>query len=121
MDLTRRSLLALGACLCAQGAQAHHQWDWSAQDLVEIRGRIVETWLGKPHMVVALDVGGERWQVELGQPWRHARIGLEAAFLAIGAQVTARGHASVDPADRAVKARTVVIDGREFDLSPRGS
>lgn len=120
MDLTRRSLLALGACFCAQGAQAHHQWVWSAQDVVEIRGRIVETWLGKPHAVVALDVRGERWQVELGQTWRHARLGLEAEYLAIGAQVIARGTRSADPADRAVKARTLEIDGREFDLSPRG-
>ncbi len=50
--------------------------------------------LGNPHGLVTVDVDGERWVVDVGQPWRNARAGLDEAELAPGTELTASGHRS---------------------------
>lgn len=118
-DLIRRvppGLLALG--LSALPARAHHGWRWVSPEEFELTGTIVAVRLGNPHGLVTLDVGGEQWIGELGQPWRHARAGLPEALLVPGATITLRGHRSADPAERRMKAERVILAGRSYDLYP---
>lgn len=113
--------IAFGAALTALPASrafAHHGWRWAEDGNFEITGDVVSTWLGNPHGLVYLDVNGERWTIEVGQPWRNDRAGLTDAHFATGNEITISGHRSKDPAERLVKAERVIIDGRTYDLYP---
>lgn len=118
MTMTRRGLLALGAGLLAGPALAHHGWRWTNDGEFEISGRVVQAQLGNPHGVLTVDVDGETWMIEVGQPWRNARAGLTDSMLAPGAEIVVRGHRSADPAQRVVKAERIVVQGATFDLYP---
>lgn len=117
MTMTRRSLLALATGMVAERAAAHHGWDWSTSNLVQISGRIVDARLSKPHWVVTLQSDDYRWQVDVGQPWRNRRIGLGEELLNFGTSLTVQGFRAARPADRAIKALRIEIEGRVFDLN----
>jgi hypothetical protein len=110
-------LLVLAIGLPA-GAAAHHGWGWATDEEFEIRGTITAVRLGNPHGEVRLDVAGESWVAEVGQPWRNERAGLSAALLAVGRTITVHGHRSLKPDERLIKAERVVIDGRDYNLYP---
>lgn len=114
--LTRLALL--GGLLLFQDGWAHHGWGWASAQEFELTGTITQVRLGNPHGKVMLDVGGERWVVEVGQPWRNERAGLTAELLREGREVTAHGHRSARPSERLMKAERVVIDGRSYNLYP---
>ena len=115
-------LLLLPTLLLPVGARAHHGWGWASAEEFEISGVITAVRLGNPHGEVTLDVDGERWVVEVGQPWRNARAGLSDEMFAIGRSLTAHGHRAADPARRLMKAEWLMIDGRRYELYPdRGS
>jgi len=65
-----------------------------------------------------VDVEGEVWTVEVGQPWRNERAGLTDAMLSPGNEVTISGARSADPAEMRVKAERVIIDGTQYNLYP---
>lgn len=111
------AVLALGALL-AQGAIAHHGWGWATDQEFEITGKISKVRLGNPHGEVTLDVRGEDWLVEVGQPWRNERAGLTPELLSVGRLVTVHGHRSAKESERLVKAERVVIDGKSYNLYP---
>ncbi|WP_445398452.1 DUF6152 family protein [Zobellella sp. An-6] len=112
-------LLALVAgAFLAQGAWAHHGWGWATDEQFEITGTIIEVRLGNPHGEVTLDVNGERWVVEVGQPWRNKQAGLAAELLGLGQVITAHGHRSAKAGERLMKAERVVIDGESYLLYP---
>lgn len=102
----------------AGAALAHHGWRWATDEQFEITGQVVDVRLGNPHGEVTLDVDGERWKVEIGQPWRNERAGLTADMLTAQRTVTVHGHRSARPDERLVKAERLVIDGNEHDLYP---
>jgi len=110
-------VLVVGVFL-AQGALAHHGWGWTTDEEFELTGKIVEVRLGNPHGEVTLEAGGERWVVEIGQPWRNERAGLAAELLGVGRVITAHGHRSSNPKQHLMKAERVVIDGKSHDLYP---
>ena len=116
---TRLGALALviGA-LVMQGAVAHHGWGWATDEEFEVTGTITEVRLGNPHGEVTLDVAGERWLVEVGQPWRNDRAGLTPELLAVGQRVTVHGHRSAKVGERLLKAERLVIDGKDYNLYP---
>jgi len=124
MVLSRRRLflaLALSAVITVIGvsqAFAHHGWRWAEDGEFVIRGYVVSAKLGNPHGLVTLDVNGEEWTIEVGQPWRNDRAGLTNEMFAKGADMTARGHRSKDAKDRRVKAERLVFDGKIYDLYP---
>lgn len=124
MILSRRRLLrnlALGAVLSVivvSQAAAHHGWRWAEDGEFVIRGYIVSAKLGNPHGLVTLDVNGEEWTIEVGQPWRNDRAGLTNDMFTKGADMTARGHRSKDAKDRRVKAERLAFDGKTYDLYP---
>lgn len=120
IDRSRRRALAmlLPLLLLARGARAHHGWGWASAEEFEISGVITAVRLGNPHGELDVDVDGGRWVVEIGQPWRNKRAGLDDDMFTIGRRVTAHGHRAADPARRLLKAEWLMIDGRRHDLYP---
>jgi hypothetical protein len=114
-----RALLALsGAIFLSRGALAHHGWGWATDEEFEITGKITKVRLGNPHGEVTLDVKGDQWVVEVGQPWRNERAGLTDALLSVGRVITVHGHRSAKESELLVKAERVVIDGKSYNLYP---
>lgn len=117
----RRDVIAAMVLLCGsgvRGALAHHGWAWTTGENIELTGTVREVRLGNPHGVVTLDVAGTLWTVEVGQPWRNRRAGLQDGDLRPGIELTVIGEPSADPDERRVKAERLVIDGRVYELYP---
>jgi hypothetical protein len=115
----RDALLALvvGPFL-ALNALAHHGWGWATDEEFALTGKVTQVRLGNPHGEVTLDVAGERWMVEVGQPWRNARAGLSEELLSVGRVITVHGHRSARAEERVMKAERVVIEGKNYNLYP---
>jgi hypothetical protein len=109
--------LVIGALL-ASGTWAHHGWGWATDEEFELTGTITKVKLGNPHGEVTLDVEGQTWVVEVGQPWRNERAGLTEALLSNGQVMTVHGHRSAKADERLVKAERVVIKGKNYNLYP---
>jgi hypothetical protein len=110
---------ALGAVLLPPGvALAHHGWSWTTGENIELTGTITEVRLGNPHGELDLDVEGTLWTVEVGQPWRNSRAGLEDGDLAEGVVLTVSGEPSADPDEKLLKVERLWIDGAEYELYP---
>jgi hypothetical protein len=119
--LEHAGLAALGGAAVLQTARplrAHHGWGWATDEEFELTGQVTAIRLGNPHGEVDLDVEGESWVVEIGQPWRNERAGLTEGVLAMGTTVTAHGHRSANEAERLMKAERLVIAGRDYNLYP---
>ena len=118
----RRIWLALLALVVgmflARDALAHHGWGWATAEEFSLTGTITQVRLGNPHGEVTLDVEGDKWVVEVGQPWRNARAGLSEEILSVGRVITAHGHRSSREGERLMKAERVVIDGKNYNLYP---
>lgn len=110
--------LLLPLLLLAIQARAHHGWGWATADEFEISGVITAVRLGNPHGELTLDVQGETWVVEVGQPWRNERAGLTDDMLSVGRSVTVHGQRSARANERLVKAEWVMIDGKRYVLYP---
>lgn len=108
----------IGCLLTVPFAQAHHGWAWATDEEFEITGTISDVRLGNPHGEVTIDVDGEDWVVEVGQPWRNDRVGLTREMLSPGREITVHGHRSADEGERLIKAERVVIDGKDHNLYP---
>ena len=119
MDRSVVYAAALGAALLAPAAAlAHHGWRWTTGENIELSGTITEARLGNPHGELTLDVGGTLWTVEVGQPWRNSRAGLEDGDLAEGVELTVSGEPSADPDEKLLKVERLWIDGVEYELYP---
>ena len=118
----RRAALALLAmitlALMSGGVGAHHGWAWATDEEFEISGKIVKVRLGNPHGEVTIDAKGEKWLVEVGQPWRNEQAGLTDNMFSIGRMITVHGHRSAKQGERLVKAERVIIDGKSYNLYP---
>lgn len=118
----RAALLAFAlAFLLAPGgaALAHHGWSWTSGGNVELTGVIRSARLGNPHGILEVDVDGENWRVEVGQPWRNDRAGIPDGALAPGVEIRVEGEPSADVSERRLKAERLWLDGRLHDLYPR--
>jgi hypothetical protein len=125
--MIRRSFLlnaAFGLAAVAAGGlasrplRAHHGWGWATDEEFELTGQITGVKLGNPHGELSLDVAGEAWIVEIGQPWRNEQAGLTEEIMSVGTTVTAHGHRSANPDERLMKAERLVIAGRDYNLYP---
>lgn len=99
-------------------AYAHHGWRWTADGNVEVIGIIKSATLGNPHGVLILDVEGEEWTAEVGQPWRNARAGLSDDLMAPKTEITIIGQRSADPKEKRVKAERIKISNKLYELYP---
>lgn len=115
--LCRAGILAATLLLPTAGL-AHHGWSWTTGGNIRATGTIVETRLGNPHGELDLDVDGERWTVEVGQPWRNARAGLEDGDLAPGTEITVEGEPDADPETRVLKVERLWIGETKYELYP---
>ena len=95
---------------------AHHGWSWTTGGNIELIGVIKTARLGNPHGVLEVDVEGELWTVEVGQPWRNERAGLKAGDLAEGVEIRAIGEPSAILSDQKMKVERLYIGDREFIL-----
>ena len=110
--------LVLPLMALAVNAHAHHGWGWASAEEFEITGVITAARLGNPHGELTLDVEGESWTIEVGQPWRNERAGLTDEMLSIGTSITVHGQRSSRQDERLVKAEWVMIDGTRHVLYP---
>jgi len=97
-------------------AVAHHGWAWTTGGNIDLTGAIKSAELGNPHGVLKIDVNGEEWTVEVGQPWRNERAGLKPGDFSKGVTIRIVGEPSANINDRRVKAERVYIGGREYIL-----
>ena len=104
--------------LATATVQAHHGWRWTSDTDVEVTGVVDSATLGNPHGIVVLDVEGEKWIVEVGQPWRNERAGLTDDMMGKGREITVEGQRSSDPKELRVKAETLTIKGKLYVLYP---
>lgn len=119
--MNRRAIVkGLAAVPLALGgpALAHHGWSWAEDSNFEIAGTIKSAKLGNPHGLLKIDSKGEEWTVEVGQPWRNHRAGLQDSMLAKGVALTIRGNRAKDPKLKVVKAVRITINGKNYDLYP---
>ncbi|MBY8977183.1 hypothetical protein KHP62_15300 [Rhodobacteraceae bacterium NNCM2] len=120
MTMRRRhfllSLLALP--VMAPPARAHHGWRWTTGKNIQVEGIITSARLGNPHGLVEIDVEGEIWTAEVGQPWRNERAGLTDADFATGREIMVEGEPSADINDRRVKVERLWFDGKKYELYP---
>lgn len=109
------TLVALAA---AGTTQAHHGWAWTTGKNVEMSGTIKKVRLGNPHGLLEVDVGGETWTFEVGQPWRNERAGLKDGDLAEGVVIKVVGEPAADAANKRLKVERLFLGDRKFDLYP---
>jgi hypothetical protein len=99
-------------------AMAHHGWSWTTGGNIDLTGVITSVQLGNPHGVLKVDVEGEEWTVEVGQPWRNERAGLKDGDLAEGVEIRVVGEPSADQSQKLVKAESIYIGDKEYVLYP---
>jgi hypothetical protein len=97
---------------------AHHGWSWTTGGNIQLTGVVVEARLGNPHGELVIDAGGERWTVEVGQPWRNERAGLKDGDLAAGAELRVEGEPSARVEDRLLKVERLWIGDTKYELYP---
>jgi len=109
---------AAAAMLLPAAARAHHGWAWAEGENSELTGTVTATKLGNPHGELTVEVDGQPWIVEVGQPWRNQRVGLSDDMLAPGAKLRVTGHRHADPAKKVFKAERVYLGEKRYDLYP---
>ena len=111
------AMFAGAVVLPALIAQAHHGWAWTTGKSMEIAGVIKTSKLGNPHGVLTMDVKGETWTVEVGQPWRNKDAGLQDSDMAVGKEIRLIGEPASN-AKRVIKALRVFVGERMHNLYP---
>jgi len=99
-------------------AHAHHGWSWTTGGNIDLTGIIKSVELGNPHGVLQVDVEGEIWQVEVGQPWRNERAGAKDGDLAEGIEIRVIGEPAENKTDKRVKAEKFYLGDKEYILYP---
>ena len=112
------AVVALGIAAPAVGALAHHGWSWTTGGNIDLTGFIKTVRLGNPHGILKVDVEGEEWRVEVGQPWRNRRAGLKDGDLAVGVEIRVIGEPAADVSERRVKVERLFLGKREYILYP---
>lgn len=111
--------IAAGLLMHVGGALAHHGWSWTTGGNIDLTGVIKSVRLGNPHGRLEVDVEGEVWVIEVGQPWRNERAGLKDGDLAEGVEIRIIGEPSADTGERRLKAERLFLGGREYELYPQ--
>ena len=112
------AIMAFGLFWQAGTALAHHGWAWTSGGNIDLTGVIAETELGMPHGVLKVDVDGEIWTLEVGQPWRNERAGVKDGDLAPGVEIRAIGEPAADQSERLMKVERFWLGDTEYVLYP---
>ena len=113
------TVLALGLTAPSVGVMAHHGWSWTTGGNIDLIGIINTVRLGNPHGILKIDVEGEEWTAEVGQPWRNERAGLKDGDLAEGIEIRVIGEPSADLSDKLVKVERLFLGTEEYILYPK--
>lgn len=108
--------LTFGLLVHGGWALAHHGWAWTTGNNIDLTGVISAVQLGNPHGILKVDVEGEVWTIEVGQPWRNERAGLKDGDLATGVEIRVIGEPSADLKARRLKAERLYLGEREYIL-----
>ena len=92
------------------------QADHAVAELLHPQQRIRPRSVRSP--VLQVDVDGEVWTVEVGQPWRNERAGLRDGDLSEGAEIRVIGEPSGDESERRLKVERLFLGGQEYILYP---
>lgn len=106
------------ALTAATAAIAHHGWEWTQDEESRLSGEIVSISLGNPHASLRLRNGEGVWDVDLAPPSATRRAGFVDGVASAGDRASFTGHRSRDAGDRTLKAETVTVGGRTFDVYP---
>jgi hypothetical protein len=109
---------AFGLLFINNSALAHHGWAWTSGDNIELTGVITRVELGYPHGRLEVDVNGETWTVQVGQPWRNEEAGLKDGDLAEGVEIRVIGEPSADVEEKRLKVERLFLGEREYVLYP---
>jgi hypothetical protein len=120
LDITRRVLIGgTAAALLAASAHAHHGWDWTEEEeMFELTGTVAKVYIGEPHPTVNVEAEDGLWIVELAPRERTIAAGFTEDSAKIGDQVTAIGHRASDRSVRKMKAVSIIVNGRRYDVYP---
>lgn len=121
MRIKKPSAILTGLCLCAllsTTAVAHHGWSWAEGELSELTGTIREISFAPPHPSLEVEIEGEVWQVDLGNPSQTQRAGFAQGSAEVGDEVTILGNRSLDESENLIKAVRITVDGENYDMYP---
>ena len=119
MRLLFITILALGLTAPSVGTLAHHGWSWTTGGNIDLTGIIKTVRLGNPHGILKIDVEGDEWTAEVGQPWRNERAGLQDGDLAEGVEIRLIGEPADDVSEKRIKVERLFLGKREYILYPR--
>jgi len=118
MRLLFITVLALGLTVPTVGTLAHHGWSWTTGGNIDLTGIIKTVRLGNPHGILKIDVEGDEWTAEVGQPWRNERAGLKDGDLAEGVEIRLIGEPADDVSEKRMKVERLFLGKREYILYP---
>ena len=110
------SALAVASLISA--ASAHHGWAWTEDETFILTGTIAEIYIGNPHARLRVEAADGVWDVDLAPPIRTIRAGFDEDTAKIGDPVTAIGNRSRDHGQLWMKAVTIEVNGRRYDVYP---
>ncbi|WP_226562262.1 DUF6152 family protein [Salipiger thiooxidans] len=102
----------------ATTAASHHGWSWAEGELSEMTGTIQEISFAPPHPSLVVEVDGQTWQVDLGNPNQTQRSGFAQGSAVAGDEVTILGNRSLEESENLIKAVRITIDGQSYDMYP---
>jgi len=112
------ALAAIYLLLFSSIALAHHGWFWTTGGNIELTGEITSVRLGNPHGRLEVDVNGEIWTIEVGQPWRNKEAGLKDGDLAEGVEIRVIGEPAEDASEKRLKVERLYLGEGEYVLYP---
>jgi Family of unknown function (DUF6152) len=112
------SAFGLWMLLLAVPALAHHGWSWTEEETTQLKGKIVEIYIGNPHAALDVAVEGSVWRVELAPPSRTIAAGFTEETAKAGDEVIAIGNRSRDRSERRMKAVRIIVGGKTYDVYP---
>ena len=112
------AVLAVGLTASTIGALAHHGWSWTTGGNIDLTGIIKTLRLGNPHGILKIDVDGEEWTAQVGQPWRNDRAGLKDGDLAVGVEIRLIGEPAADVSEKLIKVERLFLGEQEYILYP---
>lgn len=118
MPTRRLGLAAIAAALIATAATAHHGVIFTADKQISVTGPVVKPLTGFPHFEIRVQDGDTRWAVDLGNPYRMKKAGLQptGSEFRHGRVITVVGHPALNEKLKMIEARTIIIDGEEHVL-----
>lgn len=81
-------------------------------------GTIQEISFAPPHPSLVVEVDGQTWQVDLGNPNQTQRSGFAQGSAVAGDEVTILGNRSLEESENLIKAVRITIDGQSYDMYP---